>query len=62
MNYKLSLQVAGIVFLFVAALHLVRCLMQWSFIIGGYTVPMWLSGIGFGVALCLSFWMFLSTR
>jgi hypothetical protein len=47
--------VAGVIFAAVALLHALRILMGWPVVIGGWTVPMWMSGIGFVVAGGLSY-------
>jgi len=46
---------AGVIFAAVALLHAVRMLMGWPVVIGSWTVPMWLSGIGLIVAGALSY-------
>ena len=47
--------VAGAIFAAVALGHLLRILMGWPAMIGGWTVPMWISWIGFAVAGGLSY-------
>ncbi len=42
--------VAGVIFAAVALLHLVRIYMGWPIMIGGWSVPMWVSWIGLIVA------------
>jgi hypothetical protein len=42
--------VAGVIFAAVALLHLVRIYMGWPVMIGGWSVPMWVSWIGLIVA------------
>jgi hypothetical protein len=45
-----SLMEAGVIFAAVALLHLVRIYMGWPVMIGGWSVPMWVSWIGLIVA------------
>ena len=46
---------AGVIFLLGALAHLLRSVMNWPVIVGGWTVPMWLSWIIFLVAGALGF-------
>jgi hypothetical protein len=50
MDQKRFNMVAGAIFAAVALLHALRILMAWPVVIGGWTVPMWVSGIGLVVA------------
>ncbi len=50
MNQKTFSSVVGIIFLVIAALHLVRILMGWEAIIAGWQVPLWVSGVAVVVA------------
>jgi len=50
MNQKTFNQVAAIIFLTVALLHLLRAYMGWAVVIGDWIVPMWLSWVGFVIA------------
>jgi len=50
MDQKRFNMVAGVIFAAVALLHALRILMGWPVVIGGWTVPMWVSGIGLVVA------------
>ena len=59
---KTALNVAGVVFFFVALLHLVRVIFHLEIVIENFRVPLWYSGVGFCVAFLLSIWMFKSTR
>ena len=47
--------VAGAIFAAVALLHILRILMGWPAMIGGWNVPMWVSWIGLAVAGGLSY-------
>lgn len=46
---------AGLIFLVVAVAHLTRFLLHWSVIVNGWTVPMWVSPLGFVIAGFLAF-------
>ena len=62
MKHKLPLQVAGSIFLVLAVGHLARLLLKVPVMVAGAIIPLWVSVIGFAVALGLSFWMFRSAR
>lgn len=47
--------VVGTVFLIVALVHLLRALMGWEILIGGFIVPLWASWLAFVVAGTLSY-------
>ena len=47
--------VGGAIFAAVALAHILRILMGWPAMIGGWTVPMWVSWIGLAVAGGLSY-------
>jgi drug/metabolite transporter (DMT)-like permease len=55
MDQKTFTLVAGAIFAAVALLHILRILMGWSAVIDDWTVPMWVSWIGFVVAGGLSY-------
>jgi hypothetical protein len=50
------LLVSRTLFALIALFHLTRMLAHWSAVIGGWTAPLWLSGLGFVVAGVLSVW------
>jgi hypothetical protein len=50
------LMVSRSLFALIALFHLTRMLAHWSAVIGGWTVPLWVSGLGFLVAGALSVW------
>jgi hypothetical protein len=50
MDQKRFNVVTGVIFAAVALFHALRLLMGWPVVIGGWTVPMWVSGIGLVVA------------
>jgi len=55
MKEKTFFLVAGIIFMLVALLHLLRLYMGWSITINNWAVPMWLSWAGLAVAGTLSY-------
>lgn len=54
MDQKTFALVAGVIFALVALLHVLRLFMGWPIVIGGWSVPMWLSWVGLVVAGGLS--------
>jgi hypothetical protein len=63
MSEKTFDTIAAAIFGIVALLHLLRIVMGWSITIEAWTVPMWVSWIGFVVAGVLSYYgMRLSRR
>ena len=59
---NLALKVAGVVFLLVAVMHLLRLLLKIQITMSGHHVRMLLSLIGFAVALVMAIWMFASSK
>ncbi len=59
MYQKFYLLLSGAIFFLVAMLHLVRILFDFSIIVAGWIVPLWISYIGFPVALGYTIWAFL---
>lgn len=55
MDQKTFTIMTGAIFALVALLHVLRILMEWPAMIGGWTVPMWVSWIGLVVAGGLSY-------
>jgi len=63
MDQKTFTIVAGAIFAIVALLHVLRILMGWPAVIGGWEVPMWVSWIALVVAGGLSYFgLSLATR
>lgn len=63
MTREFYLRIVGTIFGVIAMLHVLRLLLGWSIVIGGYTFPMWLSWIGLLVAGFLAYESFrLSTK
>ena len=59
---NIALKVAGVIFLLVAFLHLLRSIFNIKVMVAGFTVPMWLSVFGFIFALVLALWMFKTAK
>ena len=55
MTSRVFARITGAVFSLVAVLHLLRLLFKWSAVIGGWTVPMWISWIGIALAGALAY-------
>jgi hypothetical protein len=55
MEAKTFCLVAGVIFAVVALFHLVRIVIDWSVIIGNWSIPMWVSWVALIVAAGLSF-------
>lgn len=58
MKPKAYLMVSGSLFALVASLHLLRIIFNWQAVIGGWTVPLWLSWIGLAVTATLCAWAY----
>jgi hypothetical protein len=54
MEAKTFFLVAGVIFGVVALFHLVRIVMDWSVVIGDWSIPMWVSWVALIVAGGLS--------
>ena len=55
MNSKNYCIVSGIIFTLVAVLHGLRLALGWSALIGSWSMPMWLSGVGLVIAGFLAY-------
>jgi hypothetical protein len=55
MNSKTFALVAGVIFALVALLHLLRIVLGWPAVIGGWAVPMWLSWVALVVSAALAY-------
>jgi hypothetical protein len=62
MNPRPFVTLAGVVFFVVALLHLMRLIRQVPVQFGSTPVPMWVSYLGFPVALGLAFWAWRLVR
>jgi hypothetical protein len=55
MSQKTFSLVAGLIFLVVALGHLSRLAFRWTVVLGGWTLPMWVSWLGLLVAGYLAY-------
>jgi len=55
MNQRSFSLVAGIIFIIIALLHLLRIIYGWEAVIGGWVVPKWISWVALAVASYLGF-------
>jgi hypothetical protein len=62
MSRRAYLLAAAIVFSLVALLHLARIVFGWSAVIGGWSVPMWLSWVALVVSGALAYFGFSLVR
>ena len=62
MSTRTFCMIASVVFGIVAIFHAARIWMDWPAVIGGWSVPMWVSWIGLVVAGALSYFGFRSAR
>ena len=60
MNQKTFALTTGVVFSLVALLHALRLLLGWDAVIGGWSVPMWLSWVALAVSGYLAYSAFRS--
>jgi len=58
MNQKTFTVTVGVVFSLIAALHALRLLLKWEAVIGGWTVPPWLSWVALAAAGYLAYTAF----
>jgi len=54
----LALLIAGVIFVIVSLLHLVRLILKLEVRMGKFSVPQWVSIFGFVFPLLLALWMF----
>lgn len=62
MSQKRYITVTGIVFLIIAVLHLLRLLLGWEAVIGGWHVPVWVSCLALVVFGYLAYTAFRLAR
>jgi Mn2+/Fe2+ NRAMP family transporter len=62
MSRRAYLLVSAVIFSLVALLYLARIVFGWSAVIGGWSVPMWLSWVGIIVAGALAYFGFILAR
>jgi hypothetical protein len=61
MDKNAALIAAGVIFVLIALLHLVRLITKFEVIVAGRKMPLWVSGIGLIVAGLLALWMFAAS-
>ncbi|MDO8617987.1 MAG: hypothetical protein Q7N87_03850 [Candidatus Uhrbacteria bacterium] len=62
MNMKMFHQVVGVIFGLIALMHLARVIYGWQALIGGWTVPMWVSWVAIVVGAYLAYQAFRLTK
>jgi len=62
MSQKTFSLVAGLIFLVMAVLHIVRIAMDWNVVFAGWSVPMWVSWIALPIAGFLAYEGFILSR
>jgi hypothetical protein len=55
MSPKTSSLVAGLIFLLVAAMHVLRLALRWEVVLNGWAVPMWVSAVAIPTSAYLAF-------
>ena len=55
MSRKTFTSLAGVIFLLVAAVHLLRLVFRWEVILAGWQVPLWISAVGFVLSAFLAY-------
>ncbi len=62
MRQKTFLLEAGVIFTVIAGLHLLRILLGWDAVIGGWHLPLWLSWLALAVSGFLGYTAFTLNR
>ena len=55
MSAKTFLRIAGVIFLLVAVVHLLRLVFKWEVVLAGWSAPLWLSAVAFVIAAYLAY-------
>jgi hypothetical protein len=55
MSQKTFSLVAGLIFLLIAVMHVLRLAFKWEVVVNGWSVPMWVSAVAIGIAAYLAF-------
>ncbi len=55
MSQKTFSLVAGVIFLVMAIMHVLRLVLKWEAVVNGGTVPMWVSWVGVPIAGYLAY-------
>lgn len=62
LSAKTYLQLIGLIFAILGALHLLRLFTGWQIIVVGWTVPLWISVFGVIIAWYLAYTAFMLTK
>ena len=62
MTQKTFTLTAGVVFALIAVLHVLRLVFSWEAVIGGWQVPLWISGVAIALSGYLSYTAFKLSR
>ena len=62
MSEKAFLRVAGVIFLIVAIVQLLRIVFKWEIVLAGWPAPVWLSAVPFVIAALLAYQGFRLSR
>ncbi len=55
MSQKTFSLVAGLIFLLIAVMHVLRLASKWDVVLNGWSVPMWVSAVAIVIAAYLAF-------
>jgi hypothetical protein len=55
MSQKTFSLVAGLIFLLIAVMHVLRLAFKWEVVVNGWSVPMWVSAVAIGIPAYLAF-------
>jgi hypothetical protein len=55
MSQKTFSLVAGLIFLLVAVMHVLRLAFKWEVVLNGWSVPMWVSAVAIVITAYLAF-------
>ena len=55
MSRKTFSILAGVIFVLVAAVHLLRFVFRWEVILAGWQVPLWISAVAFVLSAALAY-------
>jgi hypothetical protein len=55
MSQKTFSLVAGLIFLLIAVMHVLRLAFRWEVVLNGWVVPMWVSAVALLIAAYLAF-------
>jgi len=55
MSQKIFSLVAGLIFLLIAVMHVLRLAFTWEVVLNGWSVPMWVSVVAIVIAAYLAF-------